>query len=131
MVDQMTVPLIQGMLKYAYKVANGAGDEELAEAWAFAMAILPLIYECDQAVASTIINNLKIGLTSPMADGWETFKEAVESTYPCLLFSCDAVGGYVDHFEACTDILSAASGHAPSLAMMSLVWGVGAFLLAR
>lgn len=139
---QMKIPLVQGMLKYAYKVANGAGDEELAEAWAFAMAILPLINECDSAVASTLIDNLKIGATTPMADGWTAVWEAVQSTFVCLDISCDDVGGYVDeydatgtpsyHFAPCDDdTLSAASGLAPSLATMSLALAVGAILVAR
>ena len=63
----MTVPLVQGTLKYAFKAdpANSAGDctgdlantamtasdaciESWAEAWAFAAAVLPQVYNCDQ-----------------------------------------------------------------------------------
>ena len=57
-VDQMTVPLIQGMLKYAFKAdpANSLGscetagdncDKSWAEGWAFAAAVLPRLHYCN------------------------------------------------------------------------------------
>merc|ERR1719174_719607 len=55
-VNQMTVPLIQGMLKYAYKAdpavdssCKTAGDDcdkSWAEGWAFAAAVLPRLNFC-------------------------------------------------------------------------------------
>ena len=63
----MTVPLVQGTLKYAFKAdpANSAGDctadasntamtaadgcvKSWSEGWAFAAAVLPQVYNCDQ-----------------------------------------------------------------------------------
>merc|ERR1719482_1081797 len=57
-VDQMTIPLIQGMLKYAYKAdplvtdqscatAGDDCDKAWAEGWAFAAAVLPRLNYCD------------------------------------------------------------------------------------
>lgn len=43
-VQQMAVPLVQGMLRYAYRLDAGngpSGAKEAAEAWAFARGILP------------------------------------------------------------------------------------------
>ena len=54
-VKQMIIPLIQGTIKYAYKSdpAGGASSDDssnlksLAEAWAFAAALLPMIADVD------------------------------------------------------------------------------------
>ena len=79
MVSQMTVPLVQGMLKYAWKAdpaksgscAGQAGNDAAtvatndgstgdcakswAEGWAFAAAVLPQIDRCDSAAAATVV----------------------------------------------------------------------------
>jgi hypothetical protein len=120
-VDQMTIPLIQGMLKYAYESDPKAGakcasgsldcDKALGEAWAFAAAVLPRLNYCDSSVAKLVKDNLDVteiaGATaqgdgtafvaSPgpqMADGYAKLKEEVEKTYPCLGITCEEVGVY-------------------------------------
>merc|ERR1719388_63842 len=55
----MTVPLVQGALRYAYKVANlQGGDKEFAEGAAFSAAILPRIHACDASAAKVISDNM-------------------------------------------------------------------------
>merc|ERR1740138_1653802 len=47
-VELMSVPLVQGSLRYAYKVAKlQGGSKEFAEGAAFSAAILPRIHACD------------------------------------------------------------------------------------
>ena len=143
---QMNIPLIQGMLRYAYKAdpsGGGGGSKEIAEGWAFAFAILPQLNNCDFMVAATVVSNMQTTASSPMADGYETVKTAVESTYSCLGISCADIGGLVDSYdasgtptayiwEACTDADStsgsvAKQGLAVSAAIVS---ALGAMLMA-
>merc|ERR1719387_2347452 len=119
-VDQMTIPLIQGMLKYAWKsdpAATGSDcesvgescDKALGEAWAFAAAVLPRLHYCDSSVAKLVKDNLDVtaitdaliadaggwaGGQTHMKDGYEKLKEEVEKTYPCLGITCEEVGVY-------------------------------------
>merc|ERR1711871_1380680 len=119
MVSQMTVPLVQGMLKYAWKAdpANGdscagqAGNDAAtvatnddsagtdcakswAEGWAFAAAVLPQVHKCDATAATTIRANLDVASTEPMKDGVAAVKAAIEGVYDCLGITCADVGAY-------------------------------------
>ena len=143
-VSQMTVPLVQGMLKYAWKAdpAN-AGDcsadagkaeaavssgcaQSWAEGWAFAAAVLPQVHKCDATAATTIRANLDVASTTgPMTGGVKAVKDAIESVYDCLGISCTDVGEYqaggtvFDGMKKCTfapstDEGSTATGSNPS-----------------
>ena len=119
MVSQMTVPLVQGMLKYAWKADPVKGDscdgqagndaatvatndgstgdcaKSWAEGWAFAAAVLPQVHKCDATAATTIRANLDVASTTgPMKDGVAAVKTAIESVYDCLGISCTDVGEY-------------------------------------
>ena len=143
-VSQMTVPLVQGMLKYAWKAdpANAgdcsadAGNAEAAvssgcaqswaEGWAFAAAVLPQVHKCDASAATKIKENLDIESTAgPMTGGVKAVKDAIESVYDCLGISCTDVGEYqaggtvFDGMKKCTfapstDEGSTATGSNPS-----------------
>jgi hypothetical protein len=122
-VDQMTVPLIQGMLKYAYKadpkneggVCKTAGstcDKAWAEGWAFAAAVLPRLAYCstkDNAVAKMVKDNLDVIVAAQMKDGYVKLKTNVESLYECMGITCADVGafqnsdGVYSGMEACLD----------------------------
>ncbi|KAH8056889.1 peptide-aspartate beta-dioxygenase [Aureococcus anophagefferens] len=118
-VDQMTIPLIQGMLKYAFKAdpANTQGSctdgdcpKEWAEGWAFAAAVLPRIHYCSSSVAEVIVDNLSVDASAPMSvNGYEYLKTQVEKTYSCLGITCAEVGefqntaGVYDGMDACLD----------------------------
>ena len=67
----MSVPLVQGALRYAYKVNKLAGgSKEIAEGAAFSAAILPLVAQCSASAAKLISDNMKIDATSPMKSGF-------------------------------------------------------------
>lgn len=61
-VGQMAVPVIQGTLRETWETSEGAavadGAVEVAEGWAFAAAVLPLIDRCDPAAATIVSTNL-------------------------------------------------------------------------
>jgi len=103
-VELMTVPLVQGTLRYAYKLAYlSGGDKELAEGYAFAAAVLPRLAVCDPVAAALVAKNLLVnGSTSSgsmydqpwvMADDFAALKAEFEENYACLGFTCDDVGG--------------------------------------
>ena len=119
-IKQMSIPLIQGTLKYAYQAdpANSAEDctadaantamtatdgcaKSWAEGWAFAAAILPRIDQCSSTAAKTVKDNLDIAAAAPMKDGFAAVQSAIESTYACLGITCADVGTR-SGFAACT-----------------------------
>ena len=108
-VVQMTIPVIQGMLRYVYladpavngdSCSNGACDYDKpwAEAWAFAAAVLPQIAQCDATVAAEIVENLDVDtpVGAPLVDGFAYVKGLVESTYSCLGITCADIGDLID-----------------------------------
>merc|ERR1719491_1892197 len=63
-VSLMTVPLVQGTLRYAYKVGMVPADwsaKNAAEGSTFAAAVLPLVHACDAASATVVSDNMKFG----------------------------------------------------------------------
>jgi hypothetical protein len=95
-VSLMTVPMIQGSLRYAYKVAKlSGGSVEKAEGAVFSAAVLPLVHACSASAATTISKNLAINTATPMTDGFPKVKAAFESTYACLGITCAHVGGLI------------------------------------
>merc|ERR1712232_429017 len=134
-VQYMTVPLVQGALRYAYRVAElQGGDKEKAEGAVFSAAVLPLVHSCDAAAATLISDNMKINAAEPMKDGFTAVKEAFEKTYSCLGITCAHVGGllltdseYYSNAEPCglnsdTGVSSArTTATSGGLAMLALV----------
>jgi hypothetical protein len=119
-VSQMTIPLVQGTLKYVYKSdpvgyaswGTAADDEKAnAEGWAFAAALLPFVDACDSTVSQTLYDNINMGLgTAGMVpDGYVAVKTAIESTYACLGITCNDVGAYGSYWSVCSDSSTAAS----------------------
>ena len=147
-IKQMSIPLIQGTLKYAYnsdpKTTTGycTADADKtaltstadcakawAEGWAFAAAILPRIDQCSSTAAATIKTNIEISASKPMAGGFAAVKTAMESTYPCLGITCADVGAYTGT-TVCTDpVASSDAATAPALALGAAAAAAGAALL--
>ena len=144
----MTVPLVQGTLKYAFKAdpANSAGDcaadagknamtatdgcvKSWAEGWAFAAAVLPQLDQCSSTVAATVKTNLDIAATGPMAGGFDAVKTAIESTYGCLGITCEHVGKYSTTTQCTNPVASSDSATAPALALGAAAAAAGAAFL--
>ena len=130
----MTVPLIQGTLKYAYKcdpLGGGTGDtaKACAEGYAFAAAVLPQIDNANANSGTTVLDNMKIGANVP--DGYAAVKSALEATYVSLGISCDDIGAY-SPMEACDDatLASGAATHGPAIAKAAAVFAMVMLYLA-
>jgi hypothetical protein len=97
-VNLMKVPLIQGVLRYAYvREFGNLGTEEIsqkaeAEGASFAAAVLPWVHACERVDADIIYDTMRVGST-PQKDSFNDVKEAFERNYKCLGISCADVGG--------------------------------------
>merc|ERR1719486_718081 len=108
-VSLMSVPLIQGTLRYTYKkyVPGFPDDTEdpggfadiQAEGATFAAAILPMLHACSSDDAETVYAMAKInsaypkGASRPDYSTWNQVKTAFENNYACLGVTCADIGG--------------------------------------
>jgi len=94
-VQKMTVPLIQGTLRYAWLLGVESGDEaDRGEGAVFAAAVLPQLHACNPSVATTVYEHMK--LNSADSPDFTAVKVALESCYTAMGITCEEVGGYVD-----------------------------------
>lgn len=79
----MSIAVIQGTLRYAYKVGTGTSTTEKskAEGAVFAASVLPRVYACSKADAKIIYENMKVG--APSTD-FQAVLTAFESNYECM-----------------------------------------------
>ena len=91
----MTVPMIQGTLRYAYITATDptAGEKAESEGAIFAATILPIIHACDEDAAEIVFQNMKTQKTSI---NFAETKKALESVYDCMGVRGQDVGGLWD-----------------------------------
>jgi len=90
-ISQMYIPMIQGTLRYAYKVDKLQGGEtEKAEGATFAAAVLPRVHAVSPSAATTIYDNMRVG--APTTD-FKAVKKAFESVYADIGISCAEIGG--------------------------------------
>merc|ERR1712048_156971 len=80
-IDLMTVPLIQGTLRYTYFWGKQQDDREAASAEmaVFAAAVLPRVHACSAADASIIYADTKAG-TDPADVDFDAVKLAFRTT---------------------------------------------------
>jgi hypothetical protein len=101
-IDQTRIPLIQGTLRYTYRIsnlmANTINHVWYAEGGIFAAAIVPVVHHCSAAAAATIAANINLGTTIKVNSGTSTnftaVKLAFESVYSCMNLTCADVGGF-------------------------------------
>jgi len=95
-VQLMTVPLVQGSLRYAHIVGVQGDDSEKArmEGSVFTAAVLPMVNACSPSDAATIYDNMKFNPSS--TPNFSAVKKAYENNYKCLGITCDDVGGLID-----------------------------------
>ena len=149
--EQMTIPLIQGTLKYAWEADpamtgsacagqtapfDASCSKAWAEGWTFASAVLPQINACSTAHAKTVKDALDGAAAAPMAGGIAAVKAAVEACYPSMGITCAEVGEYQSSgvvfsgMAKCTDpVASSDSASAPALALGAAAAAAGALLL--
>ena len=117
-ISLMTVPLVQGSLRYAYKIGLVPSDrsqKNAAEGAVFTASVLPLVHYCNPKSAVTISSNMQFGLYD--LSSYPVFadvKLAFEETYACLGMTCSQVGALVDSSGALLDSATeACAEHSP------------------
>ena len=89
----MYVPLIQGTLRYAYRLGETfvrGGEKDEAAGAIFAGAVLPRVFDVNPQAAGVIYANMRVGAVSTESGA---VKSAFESVYDLLGVSCADVGG--------------------------------------
>jgi len=111
-VNNMKVPLVQGVLRAAYmrqyeNPVNPENVEQLeAEGATYAAAILPYLHKCNNKDAQTVYQNMRVG-SSASKVVFSDVKAAFENNYDCMGIACEDVGGiwtvngYSDHAKPC------------------------------
>jgi hypothetical protein len=119
-VSVMTVPLVQGSLRYAYKVGMVPSDrssKNAAEGAVFTAAVLPLVHYCNPAAAATISSSTTFGLyDAGTYPNFASVKLAFEESYACLGITCDQVGGLVDSAGTVLDAATQACARSAPIA---------------
>jgi len=89
--DLMSVPMIQGTLRYAYKVdIQGGVEKEKAEGAVFMAAVIPRVHASSPADAAIIYENMKIGAAST---DYKAVKKAFERNYEAMGVNGALIGG--------------------------------------
>merc|ERR1712238_595114 len=97
-VEIMSVPMVQGTLRYAWKLGVAKGErvsKESAEGLTFTKGIMPLVAACDSKAAEIIRQNTEDSKRDHNSKSWTDVKKALESTYACLGVTCEQVNGLV------------------------------------
>jgi len=108
----MSVPMVQGAQRYAWRVANEDTDMEKknAEGLIFTMAILPRVADCDKDAADILLKNMQVTTTYEGVN-FPVVKSTFESVYKCMGITCAQIGGllsgddgvYYTDAEPCVD----------------------------
>merc|ERR1719386_97208 len=117
-VELMSIPLIQGALRYAYKVGKQSGqDKEKAEGAAFSAAVLPRVAACNADHATIINDNMKMDAATPMGAGFAAVKQAFQSNYACMGITCADIGGIMEggvYLEGAAPCVGTITGYEPA-----------------
>jgi len=95
----MLVPLVQATIRATYASTSKSGnvhDVDIArgEASSYVATLLPYIYNCSQADAEFLYEQLDYA--NPLAPDFEAIKATFERNYECLGITCEDVGGLWD-----------------------------------
>jgi len=132
-IPMMYIPLIQGTLRYAYKVGELKETEKSqAEAAVFAASILPRIHAANPESAKIVHDNLQA--PAPPSTDFRAVKLAIESAYESIGIKCadvgglwnDATGEYYVGMEPCKDGAGGDGDSAASTTAMAAAAAVGA-----
>jgi len=96
-VKKMTIPLIQGTLRYAFKQATTTASDppkEKGEGAIFAAAVLPQVHACSASAATTIYSNMNINNNGNV--DYNAVKAAFEGCYSSMGVTCVDIGGLWD-----------------------------------
>lgn len=98
-VQKMAVPMIQGALRYSYKLDNPAttdtSGKTLAEGYIFSRAVLPMVSACRRTDAAKIASDLdiaKINAQDTLKGKHAGVKKAFEDNFECMNITCTDIG---------------------------------------
>ena len=99
-VQQMAVPMLQGMVQLAYAMDLGYQSDDANHAFEasgamYAAAVLPLIHFCDEQSARVIYQNMRVG-NGVGTTSYDEVTKAIESNLDCLGLTCRDLGGVAD-----------------------------------
>jgi hypothetical protein len=103
-VQQMTIPLIQGVIHHAYTMDLGyqfddpSHDLE-AQGAAFAASMLPLVHHCNPLHGDVIYENLRVG-NGVGRTNYDQIMGIIVENLDCLGLSCEEIGGVADIVNA-------------------------------
>jgi Notch-like protein len=105
---QMTVPLVQGTIRYAYKChKSNASLKSMAEGAVFWMSIAPQVAACNPTGAAVIQAAMLRPMTNanegPYAGGASKFQEimgVLQGCYSSMGITCADVGGLIDPLDS-------------------------------
>lgn len=91
---KMYIPLIQGTMRYAYKVDNlEQSEKSRAEGAVFAFSVLPIVAACSEDDGRTIASNMQVGASGT---SYSSVVNAFERNYGCMGISQSDVGRLYD-----------------------------------
>jgi len=92
----MGVPMVQGALRYAWKVDNedSALEKKNAEGIIFTMAVLPRVDACDKVASAAILKQMQVSKTYDT--NFTAVKKSWESVYECMGLTCAQIGGLIN-----------------------------------
>lgn len=94
LVVQFAIPLIQGVLKYAYLADVQGSEKQRAELFAFAASLLPYLNYYDATASTQVSANTLLTSNTPVASGYPEVKYYLESAYTAMGVTCEDIGGY-------------------------------------
>lgn len=98
--QQMSVPLLQGILHFAYSMdlgnqQNDDGKDLEAEGAVFSASVLPLIHHCNADDAGVLYEHMRTDNGVDITD-FKTVMEVMERNLECLGITCQDLGGVAD-----------------------------------
>jgi len=112
-IDEMLAPLMQGTLRYAYKIGKGLytptdgmipnqmGQKERAEGYMFVVGALPFVHECSPSVAAQLYDLMSIPQEIfKIGEGVSNLMEDVQKNFAyvssCTGVTCADIGNMLD-----------------------------------
>lgn len=98
------IPLIQGTIRYGYRLGRKKSDKDkdAGEGAAFAAGALPSLWKCDTKAHEMAFSQIQIGKRSLVAKGKSNFKKlklAFQCNFECMGITCEDVGSLFDGIE--------------------------------
>jgi hypothetical protein len=94
----MTIPLIQGTLRYGHIEAweTNLTEKHASQGPGFAMSVIPLVHHCSPEDAAIIYEHMQVRTPADVKYNYQEVKAAFARNYECMNITCAQVGGIWD-----------------------------------